>query len=275
MKLKWISYPYVFWMILFIVIPLMLVLVFSFTIGDLPGDLSFTLENFQKFFQPLYLKVLGKSVNLALKSTLACLILGYPIAMIISKESIKKRNAMILLFVLPMWMNFLLRTYAWMTLLGKNGVINFLITKMGFEPLNLLYNDSAVLMGMIYNFLPFMVLPIYSVLIKIDKSLIEAAEDLGASKLKVFTKVIFPLSLPGVISGITMVFMPALSTFVISRLLGGGQYYLIGNLVEQQFLLVGDWNFGSAISIIMMIFILIAMIITTKFDKDKEGGGLW
>ncbi|WP_077366901.1 ABC transporter permease [Anaerosalibacter sp. Marseille-P3206] len=275
MKLKWISYPYVFWMILFIVIPLMLVLVFSFTTGDLPGDLTFTLENFKKFFQPLYLKVLGKSVDLALKSTLACLILGYPIAMIISKESIKKRNAMILLFVLPMWMNFLLRTYAWMTLLGKNGVINFLLTKMGFEPLNLLYNDSAVLMGMIYNFLPFMVLPIYSVLIKIDKSLIEAAEDLGASKLEVFSKVIFPLSLPGVISGITMVFMPALSTFVISRLLGGGQYYLIGNLVEQQFLLAGDWNFGSAISIIMMIFILIAMIITTKFDKDKEGGGLW
>lgn len=275
MKLKWISYPYVFWMILFIVVPLILVIVFSFTTGDIPGNLSLTLENFQRFFQPLYLKVLGKSVNLALKSTLACLILGYPIAMIISRESVKKRNAMILLFVLPMWMNFLLRTYAWMTLLGKNGVINFFITKMGFEPLNLLYNDSAVLMGMIYNFLPFMVLPIYSVLIKIDKSLIEAAEDLGASKLDVLLEVIFPLSLPGVISGITMVFMPALSTFVISRLLGGGQYYLIGNLVEQQFLLAGDWHFGSAISIIMMIFIVIAMIITTKFDKDKEGGGLW
>lgn len=275
LKLKWISYPYVFWMILFIVVPLILVIVFSFTTGDIPGNLSLTLENFQRFFQPLYLKVLGKSVNLALKSTLACLILGYPIAMIISRESVKKRNAMILLFVLPMWMNFLLRTYAWMTLLGKNGVINFFITKMGFEPLNLLYNDSAVLMGMIYNFLPFMVLPIYSVLIKIDKSLIEAAEDLGASKLDVLLEVIFPLSLPGVISGITMVFMPALSTFVISRLLGGGQYYLIGNLVEQQFLLAGDWHFGSAISIIMMIFIVIAMIITTKFDKDKEGGGLW
>ena len=275
MKLKWISYPYVFWMILFILVPLILVIVFSFTTGDVPGNLSLTLENFQRFLQPLYLKVLGKSVNLALKSTLACFILGYPIAMIISRESTKKRNAMILLFILPMWMNFLLRTYAWMTLLGKNGVINFLITKMGFKPLNLLYNDSAVLMGMIYNFLPFMVLPIYSVLIKIDKSLIEAAEDLGASKFEVFLKVIFPLSLPGVISGITMVFMPALSTFVISRLLGGGQYYLIGNLVEQQFLLAGDWHFGSAISLIMMIFIVIAMIITTKFDKDKEGGGLW
>lgn len=277
MKLKWISYPYIFWMILFILIPLVLIFIYGLTTGDTLDNLSFTFENFQRFFQPLYLKVLGKSVDLAIKSTLACLLLGYPIAMIISKESVKKRNIMILLFVLPMWMNFLLRTYAWMTLLGKNGVINFLIGKLGLKPLNLLYNDSAVLMGMIYNFLPFMVLPIYSVLIKIDKSLIEAAEDLGANKMEVFLKIIFPLSLPGVISGVTMVFMPALSTFVISRLLGGGQYYLIGNLVEQQFLLAGDWHFGSAISIIMMLFILIAMIITEKFDKnkDKEGGGLW
>lgn len=277
MKLKWISYPYIFWMILFILIPLVLVFIYGFTTGDSLGDFSFSIENFQRFFQPLYLKVLGKSVNLAIKSTLACLLLGYPIAMIISRESTKKRNIMILLFVLPMWMNFLLRTYAWMTLLGKNGVINFLIGKLGLKPLNLLYNDSAVLMGMIYNFLPFMVLPIYSVLIKMDKSLIEAAEDLGANKIEVFLKIIFPLSLPGVISGITMVFMPALSTFVISRLLGGGQYYLIGNLVEQQFLLAGDWHFGSTISIIMMVFILIAMIITEKFDKNKgkEGGGLW
>lgn len=196
-------------------------------------------------------------------------------AMIISRENIKKRNVMILLFVVPMWMNFLLRTYAWMTLLGKNGVLNFLIKKLGFTPLNFIYNDNAVLLGMVYNFLPFMVLPIYSVLIKMDKSLIEAAEDLGANKVKVFLKIIFPLSLPGVVSGFTMVFMPALSTFVISRLLGGGQYMLIGNLIEQQFLWTGDWHFGSAISIIMMAFILIGMAITSKFDKDKEGGGLW
>lgn len=278
MKLKWISYPYMFWMILFIIVPLILVLIFSLTAGDLRvnGDLKFTLENFQRFFDPLYLKVLGKSVNLAFKSTVACFLLGYPMAMIISRENIKRRNAMILLFVVPMWMNFLLRTYAWMTLLGKNGIINFIIQQMGFKPLNLIYNDSAVLLGMIYNFLPFMVLPIYTVLIKIDKNLIEAAEDLGANKFKVFLKVIFPLSIPGVISGFTMVFMPAMSTFVISRLLGGGQYMLIGNLVEQQFIGTGDWHFGSAISIIMMIFILIAMAITAKFDKkEKEGGGLW
>lgn len=183
---------------------------------------------------------------------------------------------MILLFVIPMWMNFLLRTYAWLTLLGKNGIINSIVTLLGFEPLNLLYNDGAVLLGMVYNFLPFMVLPIYSVLAKIDKSLIEAAEDLGANRFQIFTKVILPLSVPGIITGITMVFMPAVSTFVISRLLGGGQYMLIGNLIEQQFLWVGDWHFGSAISIIMMIFILIAMAITSKFDVQKEGSsGLW
>jgi spermidine/putrescine transport system permease protein len=264
-------------MIIFIVVPLILILFFSFTSGDIQElkNLEFTLDNFKRFMDPMYLKVLGKSLSLALQSTLICLALGYPMAMIISKENIKKRNILILLFVVPMWMNFLLRTYAWMTLLSKNGFINFIITKLGFSPLKLLYNDKAVLMGMIYNFLPFMVLPIYSVLIKIDNKLIEAAEDLGANKMQVFLRVILPLSLPGVISGFTMVFMPAVSTFVISRLLGGGHYMLIGNLIEQQFLYVGDWQFGSAISIIMMVFILIAMGITAKFDKDKEGGGLW
>lgn len=277
MKLKWISYPYITWMIIFIVVPLILILFFSFTSGDIQGlkNLEFTLDNFKRFMDPMYLKVLGKSLSLALQSTLICLALGYPMAFIISKENIKKRNILILLFVVPMWMNFLLRTYAWMTLLSKNGFINFIITKLGFSPLKLLYNDKAVLMGMIYNFLPFMVLPIYSVLIKIDNKLIEAAEDLGADKMQVFLRVILPLSLPGVISGFTMVFMPAVSTFVISRLLGGGHYMLIGNLIEQQFLYVGDWQFGSAISIIMMVFILIAMGVTAKFDKDKEGGGLW
>src|SRR5699024_4535886 len=172
----------------------------------------------------------------------------------------------------PMWMNFLLRTYAWTTLLGRNGIINSIIKALGFEPLKLIYTDSAILLGMVYNFLPFMVLPIYTILIKIDKNLIEAAEDLGAGKLEVFSRVIFPLSIPGVVSGFTMVFMPAVSTFIISCFLGGGKYMLIGNLIEQQFLWSGDWHFGSAISIIMMIFILISMSITTRFDSDNEGG---
>ncbi|CCQ92567.1 polyamine transporter subunit; membrane component of ABC superfamily [[Clostridium] ultunense Esp] len=278
MRMKWTSYPYILWMIIFIVVPLALILLFSLTTGEEGGikNLQFTLDNFKRFLDPKYLDVLWISISLALKSTAITLFLGYPMAMIIAREKPKRRNIMILLFVIPMWMNFLLRTYAWLTLLGKNGLINYIIIKLGFKSLNLIYNDLAVLLGMVYNFLPFMVLPIYSVLIKIDKSLIEAAEDLGANKIKVFSRVTFPLSIPGIITGITMVFMPAVSTFVISRLLGGGQYMLIGNLVEQQFLWVGDWHFGSAISIIMMAFILLTMAITAKFDsQNEEGGGLW
>ena len=175
-----------------------------------------------------------------------------------------------------MWMNFLLRTYAWSAILGRNGFINTLLKFIGLSPVNILYTDTAVLLGMVYNFLPFMILPIHTVLSKMDHDLINAARDLGANNFQVFTKVIFPLSLPGVVSGVTMVFMPAVSTFVISKLLGGGQFYLIGNLIEQEFMSVGDWHFGSAISIFMMIIILISMAIMNKYSNgnDKEGGGL-
>lgn len=277
--MKKAAYPYVIWLGIFIVVPLLLIMYFAFTTGDSQNltAFKFSLDNFKRFFTPIYLKVLGRSVNLAFISTVLCLILGYPIAYMISKEKVSKRNVMILMFVIPMWMNFLLRTYAWLTLLGRNGFINTIITKLGFQPLDLIYNDKAVLLGMVYNFLPFMVLPIYSVLVKMDKNLIEAAEDLGANKVKVFTKVIFPLSIPGIITGITMVFIPAVSTFIISSLLGGNKYNLIGNLIEQQFRWTGDWHFGSSMSIILMIFILITMAFTSKFDKDKEGGGggLW
>ncbi len=182
------AYPYVLWIIIFIVVPLGLILFYSLTTSEIDiRNMDLTLANFKRFLDPRYLDVLWRSIDLALKSTAICLVLGYPpMAMIIARENIRKRNVMILLFVIPMWMNFLLRTYAWLTLLGKNGFINYLITKLGFGPLNLIYNDGAVLMGMVYNFLPFMVLPIYSVLIKIEKSLIEAAEDLGASRWEVF-----------------------------------------------------------------------------------------
>ncbi|EOC99921.1 ABC transporter permease [Caldisalinibacter kiritimatiensis] len=276
MRKRYISYPYILWIIVFILVPLLLVLYFSLTTKDFEtGAIKTSFENYKRFLDPIYLKVLGRSINLALIATFICLILGYPMAIIISKADISKRNIMVLLFVVPMWMNFLLRTYAWMTLLGRNGIINGILDYLGLQKLNLLYNSGAVILGMVYNFLPFMVLPIYSVLNKIDKSVIEAAEDLGANKNIIFRKVIFPLSLPGVISGITMVFMPAVSTFVISRLLGGGQYMLIGNLVEQQFLYVGDWHFGSAISVVMMIMILISMAIMSRYDKKQEGGGLW
>ena len=261
--------PYVVWSSLFIVIPLLIVVFFGFTIKS--GDsYHFSLENFQRLMDPKYLKAFGRSILLAVEATLGCLILGYPVAYLISKMREGKRNILIMLFIIPMWMNFLLRTYAWLPILGKNGLINSLLVTLGFARANLLYNDFAVLLGMIYNFLPFMILPIYTVLIKMDTDLINAASDLGASRKEIFTKIIFPLSMPGIISGITMVFMPAVSTFVISRILGGGQYMLLGNLIETQYTSMDDWNFGSAIAIFMMIIILISMAFMNKFEGTDD-----
>lgn len=270
------SYPYIFWSGLFIVIPLIIVLFFSLTEPTTNGY-SFSFANYTRLFKSQYVKIFYRSIKLALLSTLGCLVLGYPVALIISKMKESKRNLLIMLFILPMWMNFLLRTYAWLPILGKNGVVNNFLSNFGISPIGFLYNDGAVLLGMIYNFLPFMVLPIYTVISKMDTSLIDAAYDLGAKKSYIFRKIIFPLSLPGVMSGITMVFMPAVSTFVISNLLGGGQYMLLGNLIEQQYTTMGNKHLGSAISVIMMIVIMISMAIMNKFsDTDKEGSaGLW
>ena len=263
--------PYAIWSVLFIVIPLILIVFFSFT-KQVDGRYMFTLDNFDKFFNVMYFKVVRRSLVLAFISTVLCLIVGYPTAYIISKAKPSRRATLLLLCILPMWMNFLLRTYAWSAILGKNGFINTLLGMVGLGPINILYTDAAVLLGMVYNFLPFMILPIHTILSKMDQDLINAAKDLGANNFQVFTKVIFPLSLPGVISGITMVFMPAVSTFVISKLLGGGQFYLIGNLIEQQFTTMGDWNFGSAISLIMAIIILISMAVMRRLDHSSVEG---
>ena len=265
--------PYIVWSTLFIVIPLIIIVFFSFT-QETASGYSFTLENFKRVLNSQYISVFKRSLILAFESTVLCLILGYPVAYFISKMKSNKRNILIMLFIVPMWMNFLLRTYAWLPILGKNGVINNFLSAIGLNTINILYTDAAVLLGMVYNFLPFMILPIYTVLIKMDNSLIDAAADLGANKRQIFTKVIFPLSMPGVITGITMVFMPAVSTFVISRLLGGGQYMLLGNLIETQFTTMGDWNFCSALAIFMMIIILISMAIMNKFEgtESMEGG---
>ncbi|WP_027635391.1 ABC transporter permease [Clostridium butyricum] len=271
------AYPYFAWSALFIVIPLLIVLFFSFTVQTDSGY-SFSLENYSRLISSQYFNIFLRSIWLALVSTILCLIVGYPVAYIISQMKVSRRNFMIMLFILPMWMNFLLRTYAWMPILGKTGIVNNILSKVGIGPISFLYNDGAVLLGMVYNFLPFMVLPLYTILIKMDQDLINAAADLGANRFKIFLKIILPLSIPGIFSGITMVFMPAVSTFVISRLLGGGQFMLLGNLIEQQYTTMGDWNFGSAISIFMMIIILIFMALTSKFDSgsDKEGGTqLW
>ena len=274
MRKTWGAYPYVFWMAIFTVIPMILLIYFSLSVKT-PAGIRFSWDNFHHFLEPVYIKVLIRSLVLAGVSTLFCLLLGYPAAMILAGRRLNYQNTLVLLMVLPMWMNSLLRTYAWLTILERKGLLNTLLGWIGLGPFNLLYNDFAVTLGMVYNFLPFMVLPIYSVLSKIDHSLIEAAQDLGANPFLTFRKVIFPLSLPGVTSGITMVFMPAVTTFVISRLLGGGQYTLIGNLIESQFLTVGDWNFGSAISMIMMFIILVGMGFTSRYETKQEGGGLW
>ncbi|WP_283690767.1 ABC transporter permease [Clostridium perfringens] len=275
-NLSFAAYPYVVWSAIFIVIPLLLIVFFSFT-SKVDGRFIFSFENFQRLFEPIYFTVFIRSIWLAVLSTVSCLILGYPIAYIISKLPIKRRNMLILLFILPMWMNFLLRTYAWMAILGRDGLINTLLGYIGIGPIKMLYTDGAILLGMVYNFLPFMVIPIYTVLIKIDKNLVNAAYDLGANKAQAFRKIILPLSIPGIISGITMVFMPAVSNFVIPSLLGGGKYMLVGNLIEQQFTTIGNWNFGSALSIFMMILILISMAFMSKYEKNgKEGGKqLW
>lgn len=270
-----ISSPYILWSGLFIVIPLFLIIFFAFT-NSTDSGYTFTLKHFEELMQPMYFRIFFRSLKLALISTLLCLLIGYPTAYIISKTKASRQGTLLMLAIVPMWMNFLLRTYAWSAILGRNGVINTIITSLGFSPINILYTDTAVLLGMVYNFLPFMILPIYTILSKMDQDLINAAKDLGANSRQVFTKIILPLSMPGVASGITMVFMPAVSTFVISKLLGGGQFMLIGNLIEQQFMSVGDWHFGSAISLFMMIVILISMALMNKFsdDSSKEGGGL-
>ncbi len=272
-RFRWASLPFAVYALIFTIAPLILIIFYSFT--DQSGTL--TLDNYRQFFNwddPVYLQVLWRSIKVAVISTLICLVLGYPMAYILSKMRPGLRDTMVFLFVLPMWMNFLLRTYAWMTLLERTGLINTLLGKIGIGPLDLMYTQGAVILGNVYNFLPFMILPIYNVLIKIDNSVIEAAQDLGGNKYVVFRKVIFPLSLSGVVSGISMTFMPAVSTFIISRLLGGGQQALIGDIIENQFKVVGNWGLGSAMSVVLMVLILAAMNVMRKYEDENAGGNV-
>ena len=272
--MKKFSLIYLFWGLIFIVLPLFLILAHALSSNTDLSEFAFTLDNFHRFFEPLYVKILITSLILAGLSTILCLIVGYPVAYIISKMSEKVRNNMILIFIIPMWMNFLLRTYAWLTLLGNKGLINKFIGLFGLGPWDLMYNSKAIMIGMVYNFLPFMVLPIYTVLLKMDQKLIEAAKDLGANDFEVFIKVIFPLSLPGIYTGITMVFIPAISTFVVPNLLGGNNFYLIGNLIEKQFTFTGDWGFGSAISMILIVIMLLILVVPKLFNKKIKTGDL-
>jgi len=269
MRLKWYAAPYIIWMVVFTVAPLGLLLVYALT--NAHGD--FSLSQFVRFFQdPIFFGILLRSLWLALLCTVICLVLGYPIAYILARRD--SGGILSMLFILPMWMNFLLRTYAWMSILENSGLLNKLIMAMGLGPVTFLYNSNAVLFGMVYNYLPFMILPLMTVLRKMDKSLLEAAGDLGASPRVTFRRVVLPLSTPGVITGITMVFMPAVTTFVISQILGGSQFMLFGDLIEQQYMQVPDWNFGSALSVIITVLILISMAIMNRLGgspQDREG----
>jgi len=267
-KKTMLAAPYTLWAAGFIIIPLFLVLYYAFT--SKAG--GFTIENVISITDSTNLKALWLSILLSLISTVICLVLAYPLAMILSASGVNQSSFMVFIFILPMWMNFLLRTLAWQTLLEKTGVVNSILAKLNLPALNIINTPYAIILGMVYNFLPFMVLPIYNILIKIDVNVINAAKDLGANNIQTFTKVIFPLSLPGVISGITMVFVPALTTFVISDLLGGAKILLIGNVIEQEFKQANNWHAGSGLSFVLMIFIVISILITNKYDK--EGGSI-
>lgn len=259
--------PYLIWMAIFIVLPLLLVCYFAFT--DANG--AFTFENIAQVGRD-HLLTFAQSIWMALEATAICLVLAFPLAYLISRMRGVRQSLMIMLIMLPMWINFLLRTYAWMTILGNEGLINKLLGLVGLGPFQLINTQGAVVLGMVYNFLPFMILPLYSVMTKIDDSIINAAKDLGANMRKVTTKVLIPLSVPGITTGITMVFVPSVSTFAISQLLGGGKNQIIGDLIEMQFKGVAyNPNLGSAIALVLMIIVLVCMSLANTFDEEMEG----
>lgn len=262
--------PYIVWAIVMIIIPLLLIVLYSVTTGgnDLV-NIQFTLDNFKKMTEPIYVAVFVKSFQLGLLSVGICLVIGYILAYLITFFSEKVQNLLILFVTIPMWINTLLRTYAWICLLSDNGIINSILGLFGMEPVAMMYTDFAVIIGLVSDLLPFMVIPIHTSLCKIDQSLLEASMDLGANRFQTFWRVTFKLSIPGVLNGIIMTFLLSISTFVIPKLLGGGQYMLIGNLIENQFISVGDWNFGSAISVILAFIILIAITSMKQIDKEE------
>ena len=276
-KLSFLSIPYVVWMALFVVAPIIMVVIYAFS----SAEGGFTLSNFSSM--GIYAVVFGRSFKLALIATIICLLIGYPVSYMMSKEGPGFQRVAMVLIMLPMWINFLLRTYSWMSILENNGLLNRLFQNMGLidlynsvfgtnlEFFSMLNTQGAVVLGMVYNYLPFMILPIYSVIVKLDGSLIEAARDLGANSFNVFRRVVLPLSFPGILSGITMVFVPSVSTFAISKMLGGGTELLLGDLIEQQFL-GGAYNpqLGAAISLVMMVIVVLCMVVMNRFGEGEE-----
>ncbi|OUQ29821.1 ABC transporter permease [Massilimicrobiota sp. An134] len=270
-----LAWPYMIWVILMILLPMLLILFYSLTTsGNDIINFTFTLDHFKKFFtDPDFLLVLWRSLTIAVKTTIICVVLGYPVAYFIARSSDRVRNILVLAITLPMWINMLVRTYAWIGILSDGGIAQTILGFFGFKDMELLYTEGSVLLGMVYNFIPFMILQINTSLCKMDKSLLEASADLGANRVQTFLRVTLPLSLSGVVSGITLVFLPAVSSFFIPKLLGGGQFFLIGNVIENQFITVGEWNFGSAISMIMAVIMMICMYAIRKIDERNSGGG--
>ena len=267
LKRQLLAGPYILWMAGFILLPVIMILYYAFTTT---GG-SFTLLNVSSIAFSVHIKALLLSLKLALMCTLICLILSYPLAMILNNMKSKSQGFIVFIFILPMWMNFLLRTMAWQVILEKGGLINNILAALHLPALEIINTPAAIVLGMVYDYLPFMVLPIYNTLMKIDDHIIEAAYDLGATKKRVLFDILLPLSVPCIASGVTMVFVPSLTTFVISNMLGGGKIHLIGNIIEQEFTTSANWNLGSGLSLIMMIFIVISMAALSKLDKDGEG----
>ena len=311
-KNKALAVPFVLWAMIFIVVPLVMIVYYGVTVEEpIPyteivqadGSAAFELEdgtvttvrpqkrtvvsisNFRRMLEPTYLRLLVRSFKVAIITTLICLVLGYPVALILTGKDFKRPALWLMLLILPMWMNFLLRTYSWMSILENNGILNNWIaslresipaldswlTSIGVRRrIIFLYNENAVILGMVYNYLSFMIMPIYTVIEKIDRSLLEAAADLGASPAKSFTRVVLPYSIPGVLEGITMVFVPAVTTFVISQLMGGGKVPLIGDIIQNQFGKSSDWHFGATLSLLVMVVVLAFMGALGKIDQDDE-----
>lgn len=273
-KFSQLALPYIVWAVMMLVLPMALIALYSvMEQGNSIISFSFTLEHYIKFFTDRdFLLILWRSLMIAVKTTIICLLLGYPVAYFIARSREKVQNALILCITLPMWINMLVRTYAWIGMLSEGGLIQKILQFLGMGNVDFLYTEGAVLLGMVYNFLPFMILQIQTSLSKMDNSLLEASADLGASPAQTFRRVTLPLSLPGVINGITLVFLPAVSSFFIPKLLGGGQYFLIGNMIENQFITVGEWNFGSAISMIMAVIMMLLMMAVRKVELRNQGG---
>ncbi len=273
-KFARLAIPYIIWAALMLVLPMALIALYSFMEhGNSIISFSFTLEHYVKFFtDPDFLIILWRSLLIAVKTTVICLLIGYPVAYFIARSNERVQNLLVLCITMPTWINMLVRTYAWIGLLSEGGLVQQVLGIFGMGDKDLLYTEGAVLLGMVYNFVPFMILQINTSLCKMDHSLLEASADLGASPARTFMRVTLPLSIPGVINGITLVFLPAISSFFIPKLLGGGQYFLIGNLIENQFITVGEWNFGSAISMIMAVMMMVLMMAVKRVEDRNHAG---